>query len=108
MSHNVHSIEEGTAEGFLPHDIIVQVDTTVGASLGERGGDALIEAMNSASSCTIHVVRRADRFEDYLRTCNAHAMRSEEHDLQFEPPLADDDPQRGRNLPRNQETMSEY
>jgi hypothetical protein len=83
---NASAIDTGSADGFLPHDIIVQVDATVGATLGDTGGSEMIKAMNKAESCTIHIVRRADRFIAYLKECNIQTMRSEEHELAFVPP----------------------
>jgi hypothetical protein len=87
MSHNVVAIEEGRANGIIPQDLIIQVDSLAGATLGAQGAEALKDAMNRASRCTVVVVRRADRLVEYLRLCNTSALRSEEHDLSFLPPV---------------------
>jgi hypothetical protein len=86
MTHNVIALEEGRANGIIPQDIIIQVDSLAGATLGARGAEALKNAMNKATRCTVVVVRRADRLEEYLAMCNNSTLRSEEHDLQFHPP----------------------
>jgi hypothetical protein len=68
LVHNTACYENGTADGLIEGDMIVQVNMTSGPPFGAQGGDLLAIRLIADAACQLVIHRRTDRHSAYCAT----------------------------------------